>query len=64
LSNGILASRDNTPSRGVIPQSSSTITISRSHAPAWECRGQRASVAGKGRWRVQTAFPRKRVGTR
>jgi len=34
----------------------------RSHA--WECREQRASVAGKGRWRVPTAFPRWRVGTR
>ncbi len=26
----------------------------RSHAPAWECREQRANVAGKGRWRVGT----------
>ncbi len=38
--------------------------LSRSHAPAWECSGQRTSVAGKGRWRVPTAFPRWRVGTK
>jgi subtilisin family serine protease len=37
--------------------------FSRSHAPAWECRG-RARGAEKGRWRVHTGFPRGRVGTR
>ncbi len=29
-------------------------TTSRSHASAWECCGQRARVAGNGRWRVGT----------
>jgi len=38
--------------RGCRPQT----CFPRSHAPAWECREQRASVAGKGRWRVPTAF--------
>jgi len=37
------------------------LDLSRSHAPAWECGGPRANVAGQGRWRVQTAFPRWRV---